>query len=101
MIRIDHQTFRKLPKTGAIVFGGHPVLIPLSDLADEPLIPALLKTVYETASQELLAYKRADMYQEQLVKYLESLTQSQIERGLIKGTENVAEFREYARASNK
>lgn len=59
--RCDHQTFRKLPKSRGIIFGVHPILRRLEELADLPLVPALLATIHEQASEDLMKYKLAPM----------------------------------------
>ncbi|GAA5913255.1 hypothetical protein JCM6882_000044 [Rhodosporidiobolus microsporus] len=94
IFRIDHQSFRKLPKTGGIIFSVHPVLRRLEEFADLPLVPALLATVHENAPADLMKYKLAPCYQDKMLPYLKELTQSQIERGLIKGDEEVSTFRD-------
>ncbi|BGP49444.1 hypothetical protein JCM10450v2_005335 [Rhodotorula kratochvilovae] len=93
IFRIDHQTFRKLPKSRAIIFGVHPFLRRLETFADLPLVPALLATVHEQGQSDLMRYKLNFRYQDKMLAYLKELTQSQISRGLIKGDEDVAEFR--------
>ncbi|GAA5941656.1 hypothetical protein JCM3775_003623 [Rhodotorula graminis] len=93
IFRIDHQTFRKLPKSRAVVFGVHPILRPLHEFADLPLVPALLATVHKRGPSDLMQYKLNFRYQDKLLPYLKELTQSQIDRGLITGDEDVAEFR--------
>jgi len=95
-LRIDHQTFRKLPKTKGIMFGVHPVLKRMEDLADSPLVPALLAKIHTDADRDLMDYKKSDKYDGKLVPYLQELTQRQISRGLIKpeDVEDVAKFRE-------
>lgn len=97
LFRIDRQTFRKLPRTQGIIFGVHPILKRFEDFKDDPLVPALLKTVHEKSSAHLMDYKLAPLYQESMLKYLDELTKSQIERGLITGEEDVAAFRDYAK----
>ncbi|BGP17510.1 hypothetical protein JCM10213_008244 [Rhodosporidiobolus nylandii] len=94
IFRIDHQTFRKLPNTNGIIFGVHPILRRLETFADLPLVPALLATVHENAPEDLMKYKLAPCYQEKMLPYLKELTQSQINRGLIKGDEDVSNFRD-------
>ncbi|GAA5885461.1 hypothetical protein JCM3774_002591 [Rhodotorula dairenensis] len=94
ILRIDHQTFRKLPKSRGIIFGVHPILRPLHTLADLPLVPALLATVHKEGNEDLMKYKLAPCYQHKLLPYLAEMTQSQIDRGLIKGDEDVASFRD-------
>jgi hypothetical protein len=82
-----------------VIFGVHPILKRLSDLADDPLIPALLKTVHEGGAKHLMDYKLAPLYQDSVLPYLACLHQSQIDRGLIKGDEEVADFRKIAEAT--
>lgn len=111
LFSIDHQTFRKLPRSKAIIFrfvvslallsrlvglidpiltsnyarnSVHPILRRLETFADLPLVPALLATVHEKAPADLMKYKLAPVYQEKMLPYLKKLTQSQIDRGLIK-----------------
>ncbi|GBE80763.1 predicted protein [Sparassis crispa] len=97
-LRIDHQTFRKLPRTGGIVFGIHPVLKRMGDLADTPLVPALLAKMHTESDEALLKYKGAPKYSALLLPYLEQCTRSQIARGLVldEDLEDVATFRELA-----
>jgi len=52
--RVDHQTFRKLPRTKGIVFGVHPIMKKLEDLKDSPLVPALLSKVHLEGERKLM-----------------------------------------------
>ncbi|KAI5480400.1 hypothetical protein MNV49_000975 [Pseudohyphozyma bogoriensis] len=97
LFRTDHQTFRKLPNSKGIIFGVHPILRRLEEFADKPLVPALLATIHEQASADLMKYKLAGVYQDKMLPYLKGLTQSQIDRGLITGEESVSDFRELAK----
>lgn len=101
LFRMDRQTFRKLPRTKAIIFGFvsplaylneltekfpnrvHPILKRIEEFAGDPLVPALLARVHESGKRNLMDYKLAPMYQERLIPYLAQLTQSQMSRGLI------------------
>ncbi|KAI0767107.1 hypothetical protein C8Q74DRAFT_1203421 [Fomes fomentarius] len=83
-LRIDHQTFRKLPRTNAIIFGVHPILHKIEDFADSPLVPALLERVHIDSDPALLKYKGTHKYDALLLPYLRELTQRQIVCGLIK-----------------
>ncbi|KZT72269.1 hypothetical protein DAEQUDRAFT_27471 [Daedalea quercina L-15889] len=83
-LRFDHQTFRKLPKTKGIMFGVHPVLKRMEDLADNPLVPALLAKIHTDSDETLMKYKSVAKYQHKLVPYLQLLTEQQIAKGLIK-----------------
>ncbi|TDL24583.1 hypothetical protein BD410DRAFT_745243 [Rickenella mellea] len=92
--RVDHQTFRKLPRTRGIIFGVHPIMKRLEDFEDSPLIPELLIKIHEHSDEVLINYKLGPKYQDKMIPYLRGLTARQIERGLINGTEDVAKFRE-------
>ncbi|PCH35811.1 hypothetical protein WOLCODRAFT_140094 [Wolfiporia cocos MD-104 SS10] len=97
-LRIDHQTFRKLPRTKGIVFGVHPVLQRIGDLANSPLVPALLAKIHTDADSELMDYKKTEKYAARLLPYLQELTQDQIARGVLRAedVDDVAKFRERA-----
>lgn len=45
ILRLDHQTFVKMPKSGSVFFGVHPMRRKLKELEDLPLLPALLLKV--------------------------------------------------------
>lgn len=44
-----------------MIFAVHPILRRLEEFADLPLIPALLATVHEKSSEDLMKYKLAPM----------------------------------------
>jgi hypothetical protein len=93
------ETFRKLPKTKAIIFTAHPLTRPLRGLAKSPLLPALLHKIYTESSQDLITYKNAPAYWEALGPWLEARTREQIEQGLIgeDDLDRVADFRKFAK----
>ncbi|KAH9855929.1 hypothetical protein C2E23DRAFT_557005 [Lenzites betulinus] len=93
-LRIDHQTFRKLPRTNAIIFGVRPIMRRIEDLADSPHIPLLMEKVHTESAEHLITYKGMPKYGHLLLPYLRKLTQSQIERGLISREDDVRWFRE-------
>lgn len=70
LFRMDKQTFRKLPRTRGIVFGVHPIMRRLEDLADSPLVPKLLAKIHLESDEKLMTYKVAPAYQERLLPYL-------------------------------
>ncbi|KAH9834100.1 uncharacterized protein C8Q71DRAFT_873543 [Rhodofomes roseus] len=99
-LRFDHQTFRKLPKTKGIMFGVHPVLKRMQDLADNPLVPALLAKIHTDSDETLMKYKGVAKYQHKLIPYLQELTEQQIAKGLIKreDIDAVVNFRDHPNA---
>ncbi|QRV75034.1 actin-related protein 10 [Ceratobasidium sp. AG-Ba] len=97
-LRIDRQAFRKLPRSKAIIFAVHPLLKKLRDIReDSPLVPALLSKIHQETSKDLMEYKVAPAYQAELLPWLEEATKDQIARGLLKGDEEVQNFRDLPR----
>ncbi|PWZ03478.1 hypothetical protein BCV70DRAFT_214892 [Testicularia cyperi] len=96
ILRLDHQTFVKLPKSGMVAFGIHPMRRRLADLKQQPLLPNLLIKVHQESDRELMRYKAAPLYQDRVLPYLQSLHQHQVDSGLIRGDERVQDFRLYA-----
>ncbi|KAI8978285.1 hypothetical protein BD414DRAFT_580100 [Trametes punicea] len=96
-LRIDHQTFRKLPHTNAIIFGVRPIMRRVEDLADSPLIPSLMEKVHTESAEHLLKYKGIAKYGDLLLPYLRELVKRQIQRGLISPDDDARWFREYLR----
>ncbi|KZT50557.1 hypothetical protein CALCODRAFT_559055 [Calocera cornea HHB12733] len=96
-LRIDRQTFRKLPKSRGIIFGVHPLVRKLSSLRQSPLLPALLHKIHTESSRDLIVYKAAEAYEDALLPWLEQCIKDQIQSGLIDGTEKLADFREYGK----
>lgn len=95
-LRVDHQTFRKLPHTKGIMFGIHPVLKRMKDLEDSPLVPAMVARLHTDSEKELLDYKLVDKYCPLLLPYLRKVTEEQIARGIIREEDlgDVSRFRE-------
>jgi len=91
--RVDHQTFMKLPRSNGIIFGVHPIMKRLEDFEDSPLVPALLATIHRESDKIFMDYKLAPTYQERMMPYLREMTERQIARGLIRGDEQVSDFR--------
>lgn len=81
--RVDWQTLRRLPLSGAIVFNFKALFTPLCEFRDEPHIPSLILKIINEAKQNLLEYK-GTFHVEHVVKpTLEEYERWQIEQGLI------------------
>ncbi|EJU05052.1 hypothetical protein DACRYDRAFT_104940 [Dacryopinax primogenitus] len=94
-LRIDRQTFRKLPRTKAIIFGVHPFLRPMSEPASLPLMPSLLLRVLTESNRAMLEYKSIARFERALIPWLRQAEAEQVRKGLISGTEGVRDFRAY------
>ncbi|VDB96596.1 unnamed protein product [Peniophora sp. CBMAI 1063] len=95
-LRMDHQTFRKLPRSNGIAFGVHVVQKRVEDLAEMPLVPALVEKHYTDGDHKLMHHKLDYVYKDRLIPYLRELTQRQLDQGLIKqeDLERVQDFRD-------
>lgn len=93
LLRLDHQTFVKMPKSGIVFFGVHPFRRKLSRLRDAPMLPRLLLDIHREGPADLMKYKAAPMYEASVIPYLESLDDWQKHYGLMKKGEKSADFR--------
>ena len=95
-LRLDHQTFVKMPQSGIVFFGVHPMRRRLAELRDSPLLPKLITRIHKESDEKLLEYKLAPMYRDTVIPYLEQMHADQIARGLITGDERPQDFRMYS-----
>lgn len=88
-LRVDWQTLRRLPLSGAIVFNFKCLFTPITKFADEPYIPSLALKVITDGKPSLLANK-GTWYVEHVAKpTFKKYEEEQIEKGLIeKGWEH-------------
>lgn len=70
-LRVERQTLRRLPETGAIVFGIRTYLDPLAVLAPWPDLAAGLYQAVSGVSEEMAAYKAISAIREPLLGWLE------------------------------
>lgn len=93
-LRVDWQTLRRLPLSGAIVFNFKTFFTPVTELRDEPRIPSLLSTVLSQGKRDLLVYKKTPLIERLLVPQLEAWKREQEEAGLVETDWNVATLEE-------
>jgi hypothetical protein len=63
-LRVERQTLRRLPQTGAALFTIRVWLAPLESLAGDPCQLAAFARAWKTAPPAFRAYKRLDLYDE-------------------------------------
>jgi hypothetical protein len=63
-VRVERQTLRRLPRTGAVVFTIRVWIDPLSTIAADPQRLALFAQAWRAATPEFRAYKRLELYDE-------------------------------------
>jgi len=76
-LRIERQTLRRLPKTGAIVFTIRVYLTPLEELVKEPDVPGRLASAIRSWPEDVARYKARPVY-ESILEYLDAHHQRQI-----------------------
>ncbi|KAG8422950.1 hypothetical protein J3459_009869 [Metarhizium acridum] len=82
-LRVDWQTLRRLPLSGAIVFNFKALYTPLCEFADEPYIPSLVLKILNEGDEAIMKYK-GTWHVEHVVKpALVKYEQAQLDMGLI------------------
>jgi hypothetical protein len=69
-LRVERQTLRRLPRTGAALFTIRVWLAPLASLAGDPGRLAAFANAWRTATPALRAYKRFDLYDDLVEAFL-------------------------------
>jgi len=82
-LRVDWQTLRRLPLSGAICFDFKCLFTPLSEFEDEKGIPGLVRKVLSDGKKSLLEYKGTWHVEHVALPELERMEKEQKKRGLI------------------
>lgn len=82
-LRVDWQTLRRLPLSGAVVFNFKALFTPLTALEREPYIPALLYKVLSDGEETLLKYKSIWHVEHVVKPTLEKYKDAQVAKGLV------------------
>jgi hypothetical protein len=69
-LRVERQTLRRLPRTGGALFTIRVWLAPLASLAADPDRLAAFARAWRSATPELRAYKRFDLYDDLVENFL-------------------------------
>ena len=82
-LRVDWQTLRRLPLSGAVVFNFKALFTPIEEFRNEKCVPGLLLKVLNEGKKELMEYK-GTWHVEHVVKpTLEEWHKEQVEKGLV------------------
>lgn len=79
--RSERQSLRRLPKTGAIVFGIRTYFIPLVEICKEPHVPKRLLNGVNGWDEESKEYKGFTKFKDIVMPYLEEKAKEQEEMG--------------------
>ncbi|EKM59559.1 uncharacterized protein PHACADRAFT_250145 [Phanerochaete carnosa HHB-10118-sp] len=77
-LRVERQTLRRLPKTGAIVFTIRVYLTPLEELVKEPDVPGRLASAIRSWPGDVAKYKARSVF-ENILEYLDAHHQRQLD----------------------
>ncbi|KAI0092520.1 hypothetical protein BDY19DRAFT_990236 [Irpex rosettiformis] len=80
-MRVERETLRRLPRTGAIIFAIRTYQTPLVDLASEPEIPGRLASAIRSWPEDVAVYKARAAY-ESVLGYLDKQYAAQVAAGL-------------------
>jgi hypothetical protein len=82
-LRVDWQTLRRLPLSGAIIFNFKALFTPVSEFCDEPCVPALVAKVMKEGKENLMKYKNTWHVEHVVLPKLEEWAKEQEEQGLV------------------
>ncbi|PHH86151.1 hypothetical protein CDD83_10651 [Cordyceps sp. RAO-2017] len=84
-LRVDWQTLRRLPLSGAVLFNFKALFTPISEFRDEPYVPSLLLKVLNEGKENIMKYKGTWHVEHVAKPTLEAYERFQIEQGLMTG----------------
>ncbi|KAK0659632.1 hypothetical protein DIS24_g3988 [Lasiodiplodia hormozganensis] len=82
-LRVDWQTLRRLPLSGAIVFNFKALFTPVATFRDEPYIPSLVLKICRDGKKSLMEYKNTWHTEHVVLPAMEAFRKEQEEKGLI------------------
>ena len=94
-IRVDWQTLRRLPLSGAIVFNFKALFTPLTEVADEPGVPAVVLEVLENGKKNLMEYKNTWHVEHVAKPALKKWKEEQVQSGLVSKEWEVETLKDY------
>ncbi|KAK8160657.1 hypothetical protein IWX90DRAFT_274448 [Phyllosticta citrichinensis] len=94
-LRIDWQTLRRLPLSGAVVFNFKALFTPVTKFRDEPYIPSILLKILSEGKESLMKYKNTSHTEHVTRPALKAYEKEQIEKGLVPEDWEVHTLEEY------
>jgi hypothetical protein len=82
-LRVDWQTLRRLPLSGAIVFNFKALFTPVEEFREEPYIPSLLKKILREGKKNMMEYKSTWHVEHLVLPKLDEWEKEQIDKGLM------------------
>ncbi|KAK4692819.1 hypothetical protein P7C71_g4458, partial [Lecanoromycetidae sp. Uapishka_2] len=81
-LRVDWQTLRRLPVSGAIIFNFKALFTPIEEFRSEPYVPALVTKVLKEGKKNLMEYKNTWHVEHIALPALEKWNAEQEEKGM-------------------
>ncbi|KAL8728546.1 MAG: hypothetical protein Q9181_005314 [Wetmoreana brouardii] len=82
-LRVDWQTLRRLPLSGAIIFNFKALFTPVEEFREEPHIPHLLTTLLHHGKPNIMQYKNTWHVEHVVLPFLEEAMRYQEECGMV------------------
>lgn len=82
-LRVDWQTLRRLPLSGAIVFNFKALFTPVAEFRDEAYVPSIILKVLREGKENLMKYKNTWHVEHIVIPALEEYEHEQVETGVI------------------
>lgn len=82
-LRVDWQTLRRLPLSGAIIFNFKALFTPMSEFKNEPYIPSLVLKVLNEGKENIMKYKGTWHVEHVAKPALAEYARYQVSKGLI------------------
>ncbi|SLM34139.1 alpha--mannosyltransferase [Lasallia pustulata] len=82
-LRVDWQTLRRLPLSGAIVFNFKALFTPVTEFRDEAYIPALVAKILKEGKEGLMRYKGTWHVEHVVLPAMEEWKEEQVRRGVV------------------
>jgi hypothetical protein len=83
-LRVDWQTLRRVPLSGAIVFNFKALFTNVAEFRDEPYIPSLILKVLRDGKKNLMEYKNTWHVEHVVIPALEEYEKEQVEKRSVK-----------------
>lgn len=82
-LRVDWQTLRRLPLSGAVIFNFKALFTPVAEFRDEPGVPALVAKVLREGKRNLMEYKNTWHVEHVVLPKLDEWAKEQEDKGLV------------------
>lgn len=83
-LRVDWQTLRRLPLSGAVVFNFQALFTPVTEFRDEAYVPSLLLKILKEGKKTLMEYKGTWHVEHVCIPELEKYEEEQIAKGMVR-----------------